>query len=165
MKKIALSVVILFTLFFSTNLYAADYASQDQTPPAAPGPDGKVSAEPATTPAPTKVINVAAAVVPATPMVDAKIEGSKAPEKSSENLEFVSGEVSAIDEAAKTVTIKLYGETEKSQSDKVVSVKVDDSTDITDGEADRALKSLTAGTEVDVEYDPATNIATYIFVY
>ena len=33
------------------------------------------------------------------------------------------------------------------------------------GEQDRDLKSLTVGTEVDVEYDPATNKATYIFVY
>ena len=82
-----------------------------------------------------------------------------------ENLEFVSGEVSAMDETAKSLTIKLYGETENAPTDKTLKVTVDSSTDITDGEQDRALKSLSAGTEVDVEYDPATNKATYIFVY
>ena len=50
-------------------------------------------------------------------------------------------------------------------TDKTLKVTVDATTDITDGEQDRALKSLTAGTEVDVEYDPATSKATYIFVY
>ena len=82
-----------------------------------------------------------------------------------ENLEFISGEVSAVDEASKSLTVKLYGETENKPSDKTLKVTVDTGTDITDGEQDRALKSLTTGTEVDVEYDPATNKATYIFVY
>jgi len=82
-----------------------------------------------------------------------------------DNLEFISGEVSAMDEAAKTVSVRLYGENEDTASEKVLSVTVDENTDITDGEQDRELKSLTAGTEVDVEYDPATNKATYIFVY
>lgn len=81
-----------------------------------------------------------------------------------ENLEFVSGEITAMDEAAKTLTVKLYGETEE-KSEKMITVEVDDVTDITDGEKDRELKSLAAGTEVDVEYDPATKKATYIFVY
>lgn len=82
-----------------------------------------------------------------------------------ENLEFVSGEVTAADETAKTVSFKLYGEEENREENKTLTITVDDSTDITDGEKDRDLKSLTAGTEVDVEYDPASNHATYIFVY
>ncbi len=82
-----------------------------------------------------------------------------------ENLEFVSGEITSSDEAAKTVTVKLYGETENATNDKILTIKLDESTDITDGEKDRDIKSLTNGTEVDVEYDPATNKATYIFVY
>ena len=82
-----------------------------------------------------------------------------------DNLEFISGEVSALDEAAKSVSVRLYGENEDKASDKVLTVNVDENTDITDGEQDRDLKSLTAGTEVDVEYDPTTNKATYIFVY
>lgn len=82
-----------------------------------------------------------------------------------DNLEFVSGEVSAADETAKSITVKLYGEGDAQATEKVLTVTVDDSTDITDGEKDRDLKSLTAGTEVDVEYDPATTKATYIFVY
>ncbi len=82
-----------------------------------------------------------------------------------DNLEFISGEVSAMDDAAKTVSVRLYGEIGDKASEKVLMVNVDENTDITDGEQDRELKSLTAGTEVDVEYDPITNKATYIFVY
>ncbi len=82
-----------------------------------------------------------------------------------DNLEFISGEISVSDEATQSVTVKLYGETESGTSDKTLKVMIDGTTDITDGEQDRDLKSLTAGTEVDVEYDPATNKATYIFVY
>ena len=93
----------------------------------------------------------------------AEVPAASAP--ASENLEFISGEISSLDEAAKTITVKLYGETDNKTSDKILTIKVDSTTDITDGEQDRALKSLAAGTEVDVEYDPATNKATYIFVY
>jgi hypothetical protein len=82
-----------------------------------------------------------------------------------DNLEFISGEVSELDEPGKSVSVRLYGETEDAASDKVLKVTVDENTDITDGEQDRDLKSLATGTEVDVEYDPATNKATYIFVY
>ena len=82
-----------------------------------------------------------------------------------DNLEFISGEVTATDEAAKTVTIKLYGETESDTNQKMLTVKVDETTDITDGEKDRDTHSLTAGTEVDVEFDPISSKATYIFVY
>ena len=70
-----------------------------------------------------------------------------------------------MDEAAKTITVKLYGEMENSTNDKILTIKLDETTDITDGEKDREFKSLTNGTEVDVEYDPVTNKATYIFVY
>ena len=87
------------------------------------------------------------------------------PAPAAENLEFISGEISAVDTAAKSVTVKLYGETENNPNDKILTVKVEDTTDITDGEKDRELASLTTGTEVDVEYDPATKKATYIFVY
>ena len=55
-----------------------------------------------------------------------------------------------MDEAAKTITVKLYGETENSASDKILTVKLDETTDITDGEKDRDAKSLTNGTEVDI---------------
>ena len=92
-------------------------------------------------------------------------EPAPAAEPAIDNLEFISGEISALDEAAKTLTVKLYGEAESGAADKALSVTVDDATDITDGEKDRDLRSLTAGTEVDVEYDPATKKATYIFVY
>ena len=96
------------------------------------------------------------------------VEPNEAAAKAAEldqNLEFVSGEVTAVNETAKTLSVKLYGETENSTENKTLIVAVDDSTDITDGEKDRELKSLTPGTEVDAEYDPASNKATYIFVY
>jgi hypothetical protein len=85
--------------------------------------------------------------------------------KTNENLEFVSGEITAANEGAKTISVKLYGENEAATPEKTVTIKVDENTDITDGEKDRDFKSLTAGTEIDVEYDPASNKATYIFVY
>ena len=97
----------------------------------------------------------------------ASIAAAQSPvtEPAAENLEFVSGEVTAVDAAAKTLTIKLYGETETEESVKTLTVSVDENTDITDGEKERELSSLAASTEVDVEYDPATSKATYIFVY
>ncbi len=82
----------------------------------------------------------------------------------SENLEFVSGEVTAANGSAKTITVKLYGENETS-GDKTLTIQIADTTDITDGEKDRDFSGLAAGTEVDVEYDPATTKATYIFIY
>lgn len=116
------------------------------------------------------------AMAPAAPTEAAPaVEPAAAPEAPAEqavlepeladNLEFISGEVTALDEAAKSITVKLYGETEQGAAEKNISVTVDDATDITDGEKDRDLKSLAAGTEVDVEYDSKTNKATYIFVY
>lgn len=88
-----------------------------------------------------------------------------APAVPTDNLEFISGEISAVDPSAKTVTVKLYGETEAAATDKLLTITLEDTTDITDGEKDRDLQSLTPGTEVDVEYDPASKKATYIFVY
>ena len=176
MKKLFLGV--LFSTFL-TGLVYAETATQDaqstpagsktkETAPAAPAPTPAAMPVPAPAPA-----EATAPAMPAAPLATAPAAATTptpaAPTAGEpndlENLEFVSGEVSSLDEAAKTVTVKLYGETEGGKSDKVLTVKVDGTTDITDGEKDRDLKSLTAGTEVDVEYDPATNKATYIFVY
>ncbi len=106
--------------------------------------------------------SVAAPVDSNTP---AAVENMAVEPPAADNLEFVSGEVNASDETAKTITVKLYGEGDAQATEKMLTVKIDEATDITDGEKDRDLKSLTAGTEVDVEYDPATTKATYIFVY
>ena len=133
------------------------------TPPA-PTAETTPTPVPAPTPEPVAAPAAAPAEVKAPAEAAPAVAGASEP-NDLENLEFVSGEVSALDETAKTVTVKLYGEAEDGKSDKVLTVKVDETTDITDGEKDRDLKSLTAGTEVDVEYDPATNKATYIFVY
>ena len=112
---------------------------------------------------PVAVATSAQAVTEVPPLADANEESLSGPVN--EKLEFVSGEISVVDAVAKSVAIKLYGETENNTTDKTLTVSTDASTDITDGEKDRDLASLAAGTEVDVEYDPTTNKATYIFVY
>ncbi len=146
MKKSSLMVMLSVATFIGI-AYAEDTAAPAAVPTET------------STPTPVVIEAVAAApvVAPATPAVEDVAV--------SDNLEFISGEVSALDEAAKSVSIRLYGENEDKASDKILTVTADENTDITDGEQDRELKSLTAGTEVDVEYDPATNKATYIFVY
>lgn len=142
---------------------AATEATLAQEALSAPAPE---SAAPApiesTVPSVGDTLNAAAETGEA---VDAPAEEPVLEPELADNLEFISGEVSALDEAAKSITVKLYGETEQAAAEKTLSVTVDDATDITDGEKDRDLKSLTAGTEVDVEYDSKTNKATYIFVY
>jgi hypothetical protein len=149
MKKIMIFVsVLVLGLSLARAGWAEEAGSQEPSP---------VSEEKTASPA-------AAPEAPAAEQAPAASPVSPAP-ASTENLEFVSGEVSAVDEAAKSITVKLYGETENEASNKALTVKVDETTDITDGEKDRDLKSLTSGTEVDVEYDPASNKATYIFVY
>jgi len=89
---------------------------------------------------------------------------SKDVDRETDDLEFMSGEITAIDEAAKTITVKPYQNTEDGGAE-LLTVSVDGATDITDGEQDRTLASLAPGTEVDVEYDSAKKRATYIFVY
>ena len=142
-------------------------AAQPATASVAPSePDLSQPAE--TAPAPTEAISTAPAVTTAPVEAPAPAAATTTPAKESEvseNVEFVSGEISAVDAANKSVTVKLYGETDDKAGDKVITVKTDDTTDITDGDKDRNLASLSAGTEVDVEYDPASNKATYIFVY
>lgn len=106
----------------------------------------------------------AEAVVP--DEVAAPVEnGNMVETPASENLEFISGEITALADTEKSITVKLYGEAEANAADKLLTIKLDENTDLTDGEKDRDFKSLAVGTEVDVEYDPASNKATYIFVY
>jgi hypothetical protein len=166
-------VSILFLLFCFALMGYAFAADQGQTAP-------DTTSAPAAESAPAAP---AVATAPVTPAVAPQAEPAVAPPaaapapvevpapapapaaNAADNLEFVSGEISALDEAKKTITVKLYGEAEANAKDKTLTVTVDTTTDITDGEKDRDLKSLTQGTEVDVEYDPATKKATYIFVY
>lgn len=147
MKKSPLMFVLMMVLFTGVS------SAEDAAAPTAP-------AAPAAPEAPTA--EAAAAVAESAVPTPAPVADET---NLTDNLEFISGEVSAMDEAAKTVSVRLYGENEDKASEKVLTVNVDENTDITDGEQDRDLKSLAAGTEVDVEYDPATNKATYIFVY
>ena len=157
-------LVLVFALsLISPRALFAEEATNKEEAPAAPAvaapsevPTAASAEMPMETPAALETSQAVADV--AAPVATSAVTAS-------ENLEFVSGEVTGIDEAAKTVTLKLYGDTEDATNDKVLTVTLDASTDVTDGEKDRDLKSLTAGTEVDVEYDAATNKATYIFVY
>lgn len=144
MKNVSFLMIALGTIFICQPLFAEDMPAAD-TQEAAAEAEATVATEPAA--------------------MDAAPVAMEEDTLDQDNLEFVSGEVSAADEAAQSVTVKLYGETEQDAMDKTLTVKLDETTDITDGEKDRDIKSLTAGTEVDVEYDPKTSKATYIFVY
>jgi hypothetical protein len=144
MKKSFLALAILTFAFTGASI-----AEEPAAPAAAP------AASAVETPAVEALVPAGLEAVPAEPQDSTLVD----------NLEFISGEVAELDEAGKTISVRLYGDTEEAASDKVLKVSVDENTDITDGEQDRDLKSLAAGTEVDVEYDPATNKATYIFVY
>ncbi len=154
-----------FSIFFlALLLISASSAWAEDASVAAPAETTSVTTDAvAAVPVDTTVPAPEAAVVPAENT--AVQEPAPAAEPAIDNLEFISGEISALDEASKTLTVKLYGEAESGAADKALAVTVDDATDITDGEKDRDLRSLVAGTEVDVEYDPATKKATYIFVY
>jgi predicted lipid-binding transport protein (Tim44 family) len=172
MKKILFFAFLSLTVLTTYNLYAEDAQTAVSEPEAQPIVEAVPV--PAETPAPAAPAEPQAAAQDAPAPEAAPVETpAQAPVVSpvaeeainTENLEFISGEVTAADEAAKTVTIKLYGETEADANQKILTVKVDETTDITDGEKDRDTKSLSPGTEVDVEYDPASSKATYIFVY
>ena len=165
MKKIAMLSLMVGLIFHNYALRAEEPVNSSEksasTTAVSPEPAREASPAPVTeTPEPP----AAASTTPAVSTTATSAAVNPAP-ATSENLEFVSGEIAAVDTAAKTVTVKLYGETENATNDKVLTIKLDETTDITDGEKDRDIKSLTNGTEVDVEYDPAMNKATYIFVY
>lgn len=161
MKKF-LTLAVAFHALTLGSLYAEDQPAVDpfvaETPAAAEAEPAAAPVDPAVPemdPVPVEAPALSEPAMPVTETVDTAVD----------NLEFVSGEITAMDEAAKTVTIKMYGEPDENDADKMLTVNVDANTDITDGEQDRELKSLSAGTEVDVEYDPAAKKATYIFVY
>ena len=179
MKKSALFILVLMTLFAFSQAYAAETTVATAKEAVATAETAVNTAETAVT-APTakeivavesaaaeKGAETVAAPVAQTPISPAETAAEEPTDeaKTTENLEFVSGEIASADEGAKTISVKLYGENEAATADKTVTIKVDENTDITDGEKDRDFKSLTAGTEIDVEYDPVSNKATYIFVY
>ena len=180
MKKTAL-LFLMIGLGFQTYALCAEGSTDS---PSSAGPASEKTVAVSSEPAPATLAQTSdvlplpaiSAPVPATPAVTVSAPAPVAVQTAtagtanpalavSENLEFVSGEIASTDQTAKTVTVKLYGETENAANDKILTIKLDETTDITDGEKDRDIKSLTNGTEVDVEYDPATDKATYIFVY
>lgn len=164
MKKFA---IILFILSLTLSVHSAFAVEETAAAKAEPNPVAVLETKPsaalaveAATPAAPTATDTVTATTPTVPAADQTTETA-----ANENLEFVSGEITAVDETTKAITVKLYGENEDEAGEKTLAINTDDSTDITDGEKDRDLKSLTAGTEVDVEYDPASKKATYIFVY
>ena len=163
MKKNLLIALPLMSFAFLTVAFAAD---ETTAVPATTSTETSSSSTAPTAPtAPVEAPAAPEAVAVATTTLAAPVAAEATEAAAKENLEFVSGEVGAIDAATKSVTVKLYGETDDNVTDKTLTVTTDASTDITDGEKDRELGSLAAGTEVDVEYDPATKKATYVFVY
>ncbi len=155
MKKLLLVAVLCSFSFAGYNAHAEEGAGAATETTASP----VAQALPAATAETTEVTE------PAEPQAPAETTPPNAEIANAENLEFISGEVTGLDEVAGALTVKLYGETEADTNPKSLVVHVDETTDITDGEKDRDVKSLATGTEVDVEYDPASNKATYIFVY
>jgi hypothetical protein len=167
-------VLCMLVAAITSLAYAEETTSTAQSTPTtdvttvAPAPDAAQPAAPTPpqieVPPPTPMD--ASAVIPAvSEPVQAPAATAPTPETLTDNLEFISGEVSAVDESAKTVSVRLYGDEGATAGEKILKVVVDETTDLTDGEKDRDLKSLTVGTEVDVEYDPTSSKATYIFVY
>ena len=171
MKRSAF-VLLILGLFVSMHAYAEDTNAAPATTTATEATAKaavaavEAPASPIVAPAPhtDAPASVTAAATPPAP-VAAPAPEAVGQNANADNHEFISGEVGELNEAGKNITVKLYGETESATTDKTLKVSVDSSTDITDGEQDRDFKSLAVGTEVDVEYDPATNKATYIFVY
>ena len=171
MKKWLLVAFLSSFYLTAYNLYAEEAQTPAASEPvvseetAVPSPEPAVPQEPVASQPEAAVSTEAPAQSVAETPAPAESAAPLEEIVNTENLEFISGEVTTMDETAKTITVKLYGETENDTNQKILTVKVDETTDITDGEKDRDMKSLAAGTEVDVEYDPTTNKATYIFVY
>ena len=155
MRNSSFVLSLMALILMTPAVYAEDAASDIAAP----------SAEVVAEPEAVAVVPSEPAEAPAIVIPEPAIPTPDIPEAVSDNLEFISGEISAMDEATKSVSVRLYGEDETASSEKVLKVSIDENTDITDGVQDRDLKSLTVGTEVDVEYDPASSKATYIFVY
>ena len=163
MKRTA--AFLIFGLFFVTSLRAAEEAVPAQTSSDTSAATATMDAPAADMETTAPVTDEAMASAPEPVTTEEAGIAAAEPATNTDALEFVSGEVSSLDDPGKSLTIKLYGETENTPTDKTLKVTVVANTDITDGEEDRELKSLSVGTEVDVEYDPANNLATYIFVY
>ena len=105
--------------------------------------------------------------VPAAPAVPAGEEQAAPAEDlpALENLDFASGEILTFDGASGKMDVKVYLDANGEANEQTLSLKVENQTEITDGENELKTDALAKGAEVDVEYDTRTKAATYIFVY
>jgi len=82
-----------------------------------------------------------------------------------DSLDFASGEISAFNATSGVLDVKVYLDVAGDAKERTVSLNVDQTTEITDGEADLKADSLKPNAEIDVEYDTTNNKATYIYIY
>ena len=153
-------LVLAVTMFWTSRLLAEDAA------PAAPAdqPSANKAAIEGTTPAETTPAPAASAPMVAAPSgTQPGTPAEKLPDV--ENLDFASGEVVTLDPATGKLDVKIYLDAAGNANEQTMSLTVDPSTEITNGETDLKTDALKAGAEIDVEYDVRTKKATYIFVY
>src|SRR5258706_10342838 len=73
-----------------------------------------------------------------------------------ENLDFASGEILTFDAPSGKIDVKVYLDANGEANEQTLSLKVDNQTEITDGENELKTDALVKGAEVDVEYDTRT---------
>src|SRR5688500_2004175 len=119
MKRFAL-FLLGFLILVSNPAFAAEEAVSAETQAAASVTTEE--AAPAPVPVPDTIAEVPVeSTIPAEGAAPVE-EPEPAVAALAENLEFISGEITAIDESAQSVTVKLYGETENEANDKILSV-------------------------------------------
>jgi hypothetical protein len=82
-----------------------------------------------------------------------------------DQYEFISGEIVSFDGQSGDLVVKVYLNDEGDPVNRTLKFKLDSHCEITDGENDLTVAALKPDLEVDVEYDEAQMLASYIFVY
>jgi len=94
--------------------------------------------------------------------VDAEVPEQEQPQTEQVAIdELISGEIVAIDQPARTITMKLFTE---SGSDETITLNFDEHTQV-DGSEIKTLSGAQNGGSIDVRYNPQTSHAQYIYVY
>jgi len=82
-----------------------------------------------------------------------------------EGLVFASGEIVAVQHESQAFRVRIYFDREGNYDRHEIALTYGPQTLFTDGEQDLDRMALQKDREVDVEYDPRTRMATYVFVY